>query len=71
MRIYELTIDEYRATLKGKRVPHYYYNREGQIRANHRDAVANALQLGWNIPAHILDYFRVNYPAIYGMYRGY
>ena len=66
-----MTLGEYRATLKGKRVPHYYYNREGQIRVWHRDAVATALQLGWDIPIRVLGEFEIAYPDIRRMYHNY
>lgn len=62
-KIYEMTLGEYRESLRGKRIPHYYYNREGQIRAWHRDEVAIALQLGYTIPPNILREFGVEYPS--------
>ncbi|MFB3431983.1 MAG: hypothetical protein ABL309_13785 [Phycisphaerales bacterium] len=48
---WEMSLDEYRDTMKGKRVERSgYYNRAGQIQANHRQAVTTALQLGRAVP---------------------
>ena len=68
MKIYELTIAEYRETLRGKRVPHYYYNREGEIRAQQRDAVTHAIQCGQGIPEGVLNEYRKEYPVLARVY---
>lgn len=64
MEPYQLTLKEYIATFKGKRIEHYYYNRYGQIRAWHRDAIAIALQLGHPIPEKVLGEFKSEYPSL-------
>ncbi len=68
MKTYEMTLSEYKESLRGQRIPHNYYNREGQIRAWHRDAVANALQLGWTIPIDVLQAFKKEYSHIARLY---
>lgn len=48
---WSMSLAEYRDTLKGKRVKRDgYYNRQGQIQADHRQSVQSALQLGRPVP---------------------
>jgi hypothetical protein len=65
MELWQMTLNEYRQSLKGQRVDRgekgfRYYNREGQIQANHRNAIELALQLGRAIPPEVLK----GYPHI-------
>lgn len=63
MPIWQMTLDEYRASLRGKKVERgpagfRLYTREGQIQADHRQAVEWALQGGQPVPAHVLAHYR-------------
>jgi len=55
MNIWEMTLDEYRQSLKGQRIAHYYYSRKGQIITNHRVSVEQALQLGKPVRKEIIS----------------
>ena len=50
----EMTLDEYRESLRGQRIEHHYYNRYGQIKINHMNSVLGAFQLGKPIAREVV-----------------
>ena len=54
MNIWEMTLSEYIASMKGKRVEHFYYSRKGQLITNHQNEVIWALQLGKPVPQTVI-----------------
>lgn len=63
--IWEMTQAEYISSMKGKRIKHSYYNRLGQLMADHRIEVETAAQLGWPVPENVLK----DYPEIKRKYN--
>ena len=56
---WQMTIDEYARSLKGLRFKRSsYYSRAGQIRHEHQNAVAIAIQLGKSVPRKVILEFR-------------
>ncbi len=55
MELWEMTLGEYKQSLKGKRIEHSYYNRQGQILMNHTHAVEGAIQLGKPIIKEVFE----------------
>ena len=54
MNIWEMTLSEYIASMKGKKVEHFYYNRLGQLIHNHQEAVIHALQCGKPVTSNVI-----------------
>ncbi len=66
MRIYEMTLQEYIESMKGKKIEHTYFNRLGQFQYNHKNEVEWALQLGKSVEISILQI----YPDLIRKYIG-
>ncbi len=64
--IWQMTLDEYRQLMKGKRIQKSggYYNREGLLQRTHQDAIVGARQVGSPIPSRVLEDAKHQYPSI-------
>ncbi len=54
-QIYQMTLQEYIQSMKGKKIEHSYFNRLGQLQYNHKNEIEWALQLGKIVEISIIQ----------------